>query len=62
MDYTVYGILQDRMLDWVAVPFSKGIFPTQGSSPGLLHCRQILYQISHQGSLTSSDFWIKWYV
>ena len=62
MDYTVYGILQDRMLDWVAVPFSKGIFPTQGSSPGLLHCRQILYQLSHQGSLTSSDFWIKWYV
>ena len=26
------------------------IFPTQGSSPGLLHCRQILYQLSHQGS------------
>ena len=26
------------------------IFPTQGSSPGLLHCRQILCQLSHQGS------------
>ena len=26
------------------------IFPTQGSNPGLLHCRQILYQLSHQGS------------
>ena len=24
------------------------IFPTQGSNPGLLHCRQILYQLSHQ--------------
>ena len=27
-----------------------GIFPTQGSNPGLLHCRWILYHISHQGS------------
>ena len=26
------------------------IFPTQGSNPGLLHCRQILYYLSHQGS------------
>ena len=26
------------------------IFPTQGSNPSLLHCRQILYQLSHQGS------------
>ena len=25
----------------------QGIFPTQGSHPGLLHCRQILYQMSH---------------
>ena len=28
----------------------QGIFPTQGLSPGLLYCRQILYQLSHQGS------------
>ena len=28
----------------------QGIFPTQGSNPGLLHCRWILYQLSHQGS------------
>ena len=27
------------------------IFPTQGSNPGLPHCRCILYQLSHQGSL-----------
>ena len=27
-----------------------GIFPTQGSNPGLPHCRQILYCLSHQGS------------
>ena len=29
----------------------QGIFPTQGSNPGLPHCRQILYCLSHQGSL-----------
>jgi len=28
----------------------QGIFPTQGSNPGLLHYRQILYQLSHKGS------------
>ena len=28
----------------------QGIFPTQGSKPGLLHCRPILYHLSHQGS------------
>ena len=28
----------------------QGIFPTQGSNPCLLHCRWILYQLSHQGS------------
>ena len=27
-----------------------GIFPSQGSNPGLPHCRQILYQLSHKGS------------
>ena len=26
------------------------IFPTQGSNPGLPHCRQMLYHLSHQGS------------
>ena len=30
--------------------FLQGIFPTQGSNPGLLHCRQILYLLSHQES------------
>ena len=27
----------------------QGIFPTQGSNPGLPHCGQILYHLSHQG-------------
>ena len=28
----------------------QGIFPAQGSNPGLLHCRRVLYQLSRQGS------------
>ena len=32
MDYTVHGILQARVLEWVAIPFSRGISPTQVSS------------------------------
>ena len=28
----------------------EGVLPTQGLDPGLPHCRQILYQLSHQGS------------
>ena len=83
------GILQARILEWVAMSPSRGssqprikprsptlladslpseppgdpkntgvgslflllwIFLTQGSNPGLLHCWQILYHLSHQGS------------
>ena len=29
----------------------QGIFPTQGSNPGLPHCRCVLYHLSHQGNL-----------
>ena len=32
------------------LPLLLGIFPTQGSNPGLPHCRWILYQLSHKGS------------
>ena len=32
MDYTVHGILQARMLEWVALPFSRG-FPNPGIEP-----------------------------
>ena len=89
MDYIVQEILEARILEWVAFPFSRGssqprieprsptlqadsllaelqgkprntgvgslsllqqIFLTQESNQGLLHCRQILYQLSYQGS------------
>ena len=50
MDYTFQGILQAKMLEWVAVHISRGIFPTQGSNSGLPHYRWILNQLSHEGS------------
>ena len=48
MDYSplgssVHGILQARILEWVVIPFSRE------SNLGLLHYRQILYCLSHQG-------------
>ena len=37
---------------WGGLPFPlQWIFPTQGSTSGLLHCRQILYLLSHQGDI-----------
>ena len=43
MDCIVHGILQARILEWVSLSLLQWIFPTQGSNPGLQHCRQILY-------------------
>jgi len=51
--FFIHGIFQARILEWVAISFSRGIFPTQGSNPGLLHCRKTLYHLSHQGSYTN---------
>ena len=43
---SVHGILQARTgVGCHSLP--RGIFPTQGSNPSLLHCRQILCQLSH---------------
>ena len=48
--FGLFGILRARILEWVAFPFSSGIFLKQGLNPGLPHCGHILYQLSHQGS------------
>ena len=37
---SVHGFLQARILEYSLL---QGIIPTQGSKPGLLHCRRILY-------------------
>ena len=47
---SVHGILQVRILEWGCHSLLQGIFPTQKLNLGLLHCRQILYHLSHQGS------------
>ena len=52
-DYHVHGIFQARILELGSRSLLQGIVPTQGSNPLLLHCRQILYQLSHQGSPAS---------
>ena len=39
-----HGILQARILEWIAINFSRGL------SPGLLHCSPVLYRLTHQGS------------
>ena len=58
-DYFLTGILS-LLRPWDCPGKSTGvgcrfllqeIFPTQGSNPGLLHCRQTLYHLSHQGRL-----------
>jgi len=36
MDYTVHGILQARILEWVAILFSRGDLPNPGIKPGPL--------------------------
>ena len=47
--YTVHGI-QGQNTGVGNLSLLQGIFPTQGLNPGLLHCKQILYQLSHAGS------------
>ena len=55
---SVHGILWTRILEWVAFPFSR--VPTQGSNPGFLHCRWILYHLNHQGSpILTTRIWQK---
>ena len=46
---SVHDILQAGILEWVAMPSSRDL-PDPGIEPGLLHCRQSLYRLSHRGS------------
>ena len=52
--FSVHGILQARILEWVTISFSRGIFPTQGLNLGLPHWRQdsaTPWIAEHQASL-----------
>ena len=46
---SIHGIFQARVLEWVAISFSRRS-SQQGSNPGLPHCQQMLYHLSHQGT------------
>ena len=48
---SVHGILEGKNTGVDCHSLLQRIFPTQGSKPSLLHCRQILYGLSHQGGL-----------
>ena len=50
MDYTVHEILQATLLEWVAVPFSRGSSQHRNLTHVSQHWRQILYQLNHKGS------------
>ena len=45
---SVHGIFQARILEWVAIPFSRGTSRARELNLVLLHCRRILYQLSPQ--------------
>ena len=50
IDYTVHGIFQARVLEWVAFHFSRGSSQTRDQTQVSLNYRQILYQLSHKVS------------
>ena len=47
---SVHGVSPGRKTGVGCHALLQGIFPTRGSNWGLLHCRWILYCLSHQGS------------
>ena len=53
---SVHGYSPGKNTEVGCSALHQGIFPTQGLNPGLLHCRQILYYLSHQGSLLYSNY------
>ena len=54
MDCILHGILQTRILEWVAITFSRGSSQPRESNPGLLHRTRILYQLSHVKNLPAN--------
>ena len=48
--WTIQSMEFSRPEYWSSLSLLQGIFPTQGSNLSLLHCRQILYHLSYQGS------------
>ena len=70
MDYSLYEERVRLLCPWnspgkntgVGCPaLYQGIFLTQGSNPGLLHCRQILHHLSNHGSCATKEapWWLR---
>ena len=49
MDYTVHGILQTRILEWVAFPFYR-VSAQPRDRTQVSHIASILYRLGHKGS------------
>ena len=54
----LHGISQVRILEWVAISFSRGIFPTQGSNPSLLHWQALSLPLHHNRQPLIYFLWI----
>ena len=54
MDYTAHGILQARILEFFSL--LQGIFPTQGSNPGLPHCSRFFTSWAIGEAQSKEDF------
>ena len=48
--FSVHGIVQATILEWVAIPFSRGSSQPRDGTWVSLHCRQIVDCLRHQGS------------
>ena len=53
---SVLEILQARILEWIAIPFSRGSSQPRDQIWVFLHCRQILYHLNNQGSPLEPKF------
>ena len=56
-----HGIPQARILEWVAIPLSRGSSQPRDWTQASRHCRRILYQLSCQGSPWRAEVLGKWY-
>ena len=54
---SVHGVLPGKNNGVGSHSLLQGFFPIQGSNPGLLLCRQILYHLNHQGRLVYQEGW-----
>ena len=55
MDHTVHGILQARILEWLAFPFSRGSSQPRDRTQ-VSHIAGDSYQLSHKGSPSFSSY------